>query len=305
MRISLRNPFSIKASLAAMAMLLTLSGCEEIAGAAVENTPNAPRGAGATSVNRDVERPDVFSVTERALWDGRPSLGGVWVAYPANIDPERVVIRNGANGKSVIGAMFRRERDNPGPKIQLSSDAAVALGIVAGTPVEISIIVLRREEIVVDVPEATVAAADGSMTIPPRRGALAVPVVVAPVAAPVVDTSAASFAAIVEQTLGDVPVSGENAEAPVDEAAASQGLGGLFRLRKPYIQIGTFGEEANATALVEDLLAAGVHAQIQADNPEVPTLWRVISGPYAKRSERTAQLLIIKGLGYTDAFFFK
>ena len=82
-------------------------------------------------------------------------------------------------------------------------------------------------------------------------------------------------------------------------------MGGLFRLRKPFIQVGTFVEEANATALLEQLSAAGVNAQVQADNPETPTLWRVVSGPYAKRSDRTAQLRIIKGLGFTDAFFFQ
>ncbi len=308
MRISLGNSLSIRRSMAAAAVLLTLAGCEELGSTPAEGAPAAPSGPSSTTVNRDVERPDVFSVTEKALWDGRPSLGGVWVAYPANVDPERVIIRNNSNGKSVIAALFRRERDNPGPKIQLSSDAAVALGIVAGSPTEITIVVLRREEIVVEVPAAAVAVADDNMTIPPRRGALSIPVVAAPVAPPVApaapDESAASFAAIVEQTLEDVPTP-DGAVVEAVEATAAEGLGGLFRLRKPYIQVGTFGEEANATALVDELTAAGVHAQIQSDNPETPTLWRVISGPYAKRSERTAQLRIIKGLGYADAFFFK
>ena len=45
---------------------------------------------------RDVERPDIFSVTENALWDGRPSLGGVWVAHPdvtVERDTERYAAR--------------------------------------------------------------------------------------------------------------------------------------------------------------------------------------------------------------------
>ena len=45
-------------------------------------------------VERDVEAPEVFQVTEKALWDGRPSLGGVWVAHPDSDQPERVIIRN-------------------------------------------------------------------------------------------------------------------------------------------------------------------------------------------------------------------
>lgn len=97
-------------------------------------------------VERDVEAPEVFSVDEAGLWDGRPSLGGVWVAHPTVKDPERVIIRNPANGKFVIGALFRRERENPGPKLQLSSDAAAALDILAGAPTKLSVVALRREE---------------------------------------------------------------------------------------------------------------------------------------------------------------
>jgi hypothetical protein len=76
-------------------------------------------------VERDVEAPQVFQKTDMGLWDGRPSLGGVWVAHPDVTDPERVIIRNTANGTFVIGALFRRQRDLPGPAFQVSSDAAV------------------------------------------------------------------------------------------------------------------------------------------------------------------------------------
>ncbi len=88
----------------------------------------APAATSVRLVDRDVEAPEVFQVNDEALWDGRPSLGGVWVASPDAVDPERVILRNPANGKFVIGALFRRERDNPGPKLQISSDAAAALG---------------------------------------------------------------------------------------------------------------------------------------------------------------------------------
>ena len=42
-------------------------------------------------------------------------------------EPERVIIRNQQNGQFVIGALFRRERETPGPRLQVSSDAAAAL----------------------------------------------------------------------------------------------------------------------------------------------------------------------------------
>ena len=83
---------------------------------------------------RDIERPDIFEANDSGLWDGRPSLGGVWVAHPDVRDPERVLITNSENGRSIIGALFRRERENPGPLLQVSSDAAEELGILAGAP---------------------------------------------------------------------------------------------------------------------------------------------------------------------------
>ncbi|MEM8825155.1 MAG: SPOR domain-containing protein [Pseudomonadota bacterium] len=98
-------------------------------------------------IERDVEAPEVFRAQDRALWDGRPSLGGVWVAAPSVPEPERVIIRNEENGKFVIGALFNRERDNPGPPLQLSSEAAIALGIIAGSPTSIDVVALRREEV--------------------------------------------------------------------------------------------------------------------------------------------------------------
>ena len=120
---------------------LALAGCQGLG----ENSPFKKRpgaaaesGAASTSsvrlVERDVEAPEVFQVTDEGLWDGRPSLGGVWVASPEASDPERVIIRNEENGRFVIGALFRRERETPGPTLQVSSDAADALNMVAGSP---------------------------------------------------------------------------------------------------------------------------------------------------------------------------
>lgn len=144
-------------------MALVLAGCEPGAppfggfgrsaaadGAAADGAATDARASPAFSpspaASRDVEAPEAFSMTGEGLWDGRPSLGGIWVAHASVHDPERVVIRNPANGKSVVGALFRRERLNPGPSIQISSDAADALGLLAGQPAGLSIVALRREE---------------------------------------------------------------------------------------------------------------------------------------------------------------
>jgi hypothetical protein len=121
-------------------------GCVEGAGPSSGTSDTktaAPAGLRGSSA-REVEAPDVYQVTDSALWDGRPSLGGIWVAAPDVVDPERVVILNPATGKSVTGALFRRERDNPGPPLQVSSDAAEALGILAGQPTSLRVTALRR-----------------------------------------------------------------------------------------------------------------------------------------------------------------
>ena len=115
---------------------------DETAEAAASLGPDGPR----TEV-RDVDRPDIFSVTETGLWDGRPSLGGIWVAHPDVSVPERAKITNTSNGKTIAGALFRRERANPGPRIQVSSDAASALGMLAGQPSELTIVAVRQEQI--------------------------------------------------------------------------------------------------------------------------------------------------------------
>lgn len=130
--------------------LLALAACEQTGTIAGDGTAARSAGPQASTtvrmVERDVEAPEVFQVDESGLWDGRPSLGGVWVAHPEVGDPERVIIRNDSNGKFVIGALFRRERENPGPRIQVSSDAASALGLLAGAPTVLNVTALRRVE---------------------------------------------------------------------------------------------------------------------------------------------------------------
>ncbi len=147
---------TIRAALVAAAAGLILAGCAGGTGPAdggatvgASDAGDAPVARAAVPgrlVEHDVEAPEIFQTTDSALWDGRPSLGGVWVASPDTVDPERVIIRNPDNGNFVIGALFRRERLNPGPTLQISSDAAAALGILAGAPTQVEVVALRRTE---------------------------------------------------------------------------------------------------------------------------------------------------------------
>lgn len=148
---------------------------------------------------RDVEAPSVFSSTETGLWDGRPSLGGVWVAHPDVTEPERVIIRNTSNGKVVIGALFRRERSQPGPRIQVSSDAAEALGLLAGAPEKLSVIALRREEIE-EAPVETEAPAVAAEEPATEELAAEADTMPEPAADPIAEETAAALAATRPET---------------------------------------------------------------------------------------------------------
>lgn len=240
---------------------------------------------------RDVEAPEIFSKTDKGLWDGRPSLGGVWVAHASVKDPERVIIRNSANGKSVIGALFRREFDNPGPSLQLSSDAAEALGMIAGQPATIAVVALKR----VEAPAAPVPApaAAPAVTAKPLAPAAAKPAKPGKAAdpAPVVATAAAAIdKATASQTAAQAPAK----PAPAPAAAGT--------LRQAYVQIGIFSVEANAGKAAAQMQKAGMTAAVKADKSQGKSFWRVIVGPAATLADRNALVAKVKGLGYPDAY---
>lgn len=266
-----------------------LAGCQDgqnpFAGLTGPKDPSATDAAnvpGETSVrlvDRDVEAPDVFQVTDDALWDGRPSLGGVWVASPDAVDPERVILRNPANGKFVIGALFRRERENPGPRLQISSDAAAALGILAGQPVKVNVTALRREEAPVTAPDATkpiLDAAEGVETT---------------------SLDAVATAAIDRSEEAAAPAVTAPPPKVATAAPAAAPTGGAHR-----VQIGIFSVEANAKRAVDALKKAGIAADIRPGNTQGKAFWSVTA---SGGGDRAALLDKIKGLGFADAYFLK
>lgn len=225
-------------------------------------------------VDRDVEAPEVFQTTDTALWDGRPSLGGVWVASPDATDPERVILRNAANGSFVIGALFRRERDNPGPKLQISSDAADALGVLAGQPVQISVTALRREEAPEAAPSVSAPVLDTAETLEP--------------AGAVTDIAAGAAAALDRTAAVPAP------PAPAAVQSAAPAASGDVR-----IQVGIFSVEANAKRAADTLSAAGVAATIRKDASQGKDFWSVVA---SGSGNRDALLQKVKGAGFSDAY---
>ncbi|WP_425046200.1 SPOR domain-containing protein [Primorskyibacter sp. S87] len=284
-RNTLSRPLTLSATICA---LMVVGACEDSAGLPfLQPKDEETVTAASTStklVERDVEAPEVFQVTEAGLWDGRPSLGGVWVAHPDAKDPERVIIRNESNGKFVIGALFRREREIPGPRLQASSDAAEALGMLAGAPVELNVTVLRREAVdeAPEPQEEVAALEDGAeiteSSLDPIAGAAAA----VEASAPAAEATPAPQKAAAEP-------------APVTKPKSSS-------LSKPYIQIGIFSVEANAKRTADQMRNSGMVPTIKKEELNNKPFWRVVVGPAQTKSERTALLKSVNGAGFSDAY---
>ena len=347
------------------ATAIGLTACEEgqflaAPPAEGEATVGAPQQA-RTEI-RDVERADIFSASELALWDGRPSLGGLWVAHPEVSDPERVRITNATNGQTVFGALFRRERNNPGPRIQLSSDAASALGILAGQPTELSIVAVRQEEVTIEpapLPiedieetpadeEGGVAAAElneataNTASEPPKRqgffarlfgggaaadeatdeaetleGAIAPAVETEPLdpittsAAAAIDAAEATSATLsatarpqrraVAAVATSAPAAAP-APAPEPVATPAPAATPAPSLSNPYVQVGLFTVEANASAAATGLRQGGIVPTIVPGTNASGAFWRVLVGPMTNPSDQSEILSQVKSLGYSDAF---
>ncbi len=277
-----------------------LAGCVEGEGpfAASPSTGEtaAPAASFAAGKAPDIEAPEVFQVSETALWDGRPSLGGVWVASPDTTDPERVIMRNPENGKSVVGALFRRERDNPGPKLQISSDAAEALGLLAGQPAQINVTALRRAEVAAPQPAAAPAAEptdDGATSAGADAATDATAVAAAALAAvdaPASDDAASDVAASDETSTAGSQVGSEvateTATETVTEAvpmaepvkktwrerrAEAKAKRQAARAAKAAAASGAAGDAAASAAIVSDIETMPLDSASPTANPEPAT----------------------------------
>ena len=345
-------------------MAIGLAACEEgqflTAPTDGQTTVRAP--AEARIEIQEVERADIFSASELALWDGRPSLGGLWVAHPDVGDPERVLIRNATNGQSIYGALFRRERNNPGPRIQLSSEAATELGILAGRPTELSIVVVRQQEVTIE-PEAlaldatpdapsdetaiVAVPADAEPEQPPQRqgffarlfgggtaasatqgdttpatadGAIA-PSVETETLDPITTGAAAAISAaeasattstavvrpqrraVAAATTPEPTPAPVAAPAPAPEpVVAAVPTPAAPALNSPYVQVGLFTVEANASAAATGLRQGGIVPTIVPGTNATGTFWRVLVGPMTSPNDQSEILGQVKSLGYADAF---
>ena len=271
------------AGLAALGAVLALSACEDPQQLATLLQPTEqPQETTVTVIEQEVEAPEVFHTVESGLWDGRPSLGGIWVAHPDTLDPEQVIIRNTANGKFVIGSLFIRERAVPGPRLQVSSDAAVALEMLAGQPVDLSVTALRKREI------ELAPATDPEPTVTP------------------VDVTEVADSAIEEAEAGSAAPQIRPTEEQVTIVSSTETTSTptqVSSLEKPYIQLGIFGVQANASNTATAMRLDGVSTTIKEYEANGKTFWRVLVGPAANANERRALLAKVREKGFTDAYF--
>ncbi|MEJ6401540.1 SPOR domain-containing protein [Yoonia sp. 2307UL14-13] len=302
---------------------LALASCDEngefaLPGGDDEDSTTAAASSGTTvrttTGEEDVERPDIFEVTDRGLWDGRPSLGGTWVAHPDVREPERALIRNTATGETVVGALFRRERENPGPLLQISSDAAEELGVLPGAPTELYVVALRREETVTETSEENpvvadlaapvnveTTALDGAADTATDAAAETASAATATVATAAIGTAAAAAdAATPDRVEVNLPPA-EPTEEPADTAILATPAAASANLDGPQLQIGVFSVQANADAAADRLRAANIPTSVVAQEVGGRTVWRVVSSP-AESADADTTLTRIKDLGFVDSF---
>ncbi|MBU2981719.1 SPOR domain-containing protein [Lentibacter algarum] len=276
-----RTPFTLGRIGLVFGLTLALTACEESGEFSLFNPKTADGASDAPAVaasgktvERDVEAPEVFQVSEAGLWDGRPSLGGVWAAHPDVKEPERVILRNAANNKFVVGALFRRERENPGPRLQISSDAAEALGMLAGQPMELNVTALRKEQVAVE--------GEGQ--------GLSEPEFVEETSLDPIKSAAAAIEA------ADTPAAATPAVTPKPATPKKSSLS------KPYVQLGIFSVEKNANNTATAMRTAGMIPTVKKQSLNGKTFWRVIVGPAQNKSELNQLIKRVKASGFTDAY---
>ncbi len=217
-------------------------------------------------VEQDVEMPDIFQVSEMAVWDGRPSLGGVWVAHPDVKMPERVIIEMGAKNRFVIGTLFRTERKSPYPRIQVSSEAASALGLIENSPVKLTLTALRKQMV----------EPSPSSTFNKKR----------------------------KQNSKKV-VNGINKPNGKNPLAKEFFAEITAKIKKSFIQLGIFSIKKNANKAGIRMREMGFIPIIKEQKIKNKIYWRVIVGPVNSLEERKLLLKRIISAGFEDAYAVK
>ena len=121
-----------------LSFVSTIAGCNPLTNKS-KSTKNT------SNITLD-EKPEILDLSASVIWDGEQTLGGNWISHPDVDSPERVLIKNISNGKSIVGAIFQQTKKmKTGPAL-ISSDAAKALNIAQNDQTKVQIIAVRAAE---------------------------------------------------------------------------------------------------------------------------------------------------------------
>ncbi|MFV0474763.1 MAG: SPOR domain-containing protein [Pikeienuella sp.] len=260
--------------------------------------------AAMTTASGERLAPEIFSGAGVADWDGLATPPGVWIAHPQAESPQRVRLRNLANGRETDGVMFRRDPAMVGPAVVVSSDAAQALALAPREQAELSITAL-----VIDAP-ATPPVEDGAVetaalpapaSLPPASTpAPATPAPATPAAPPPIAKSDPSP----ERTAPAAPPPAAENNAPVWTASVTPRPKPVSRASvagEAYLQVGSFGVEANAAALADRLLAAGQPVRYDRRQIDGRDVGVVLIGPLTNDDAIAAARAAAAAEGIADA----
>lgn len=116
------------------------------------------------------EAPYLFSTTDQVLWDGKPTLEGLWVAHTATVVAQRVRITNPRTGTVIDGALLPRRTAGSRTGMVISAEAADALGMLPGVPAELELVAIEP-----DTPPLDFASTGDTQVETPRPSASAPP----------------------------------------------------------------------------------------------------------------------------------
>ena len=133
--------FSIKLIgkfLLVLSFVSTIAGCNSLI-----NKSNSAKNIANVKL---AEKPEILDISSSVIWDGAQTLGGNWVSHPDVASPERVLIKNISNGKSIVGAVFQQTKKMKTGSALISSDAAKALDITQNEKTKVQIVAVRTPE---------------------------------------------------------------------------------------------------------------------------------------------------------------
>ena len=121
-----------------LGFITTVAGCNPLI-----KKSNSTKNTGNVKLD---EKPEILDISSSVIWDGDQTLGGNWISHPDVPSPERVLIKNISNGKSIVGAVFQQTKKMKTGSALISSDAAKALNIAKNKKTKVRMVAVRAPE---------------------------------------------------------------------------------------------------------------------------------------------------------------